>query len=134
MRSDAHIILFDGVCNLCNGLVQFILRYDKKEIFRLGSLQSNSAREILTKYGLDETQMSSVVLVSDGKVFLRSNAVLKIFGMLGYPWRVAKLFSIIPAQLRDSVYHLIARKRYSWFGKRDQCMVPLPKYSNRFID
>ena len=130
-RADS-IVFFDGVCNLCNGAVQFILKRDKKEIFKFSALQSNFANNTLPSEEVNS--LSSIILMHHGKLLRESDAVIAIAGELGYPWKILKITVIIPKFIRDKVYQLIAKNRYKMFGKQDQCMIPTPELINRFID
>lgn len=128
------ILLFDGVCNLCDGAVQFIIKRDKQAVFRFASLQSNIGQEILQKYNLSTNSLDTVVLIKDGKAYTRSSAALHTLKELGGFWSIGFIFIIIPKGLRDVVYDWIARNRYKWFGKQDACMIPTPDLRNRFLD
>jgi predicted DCC family thiol-disulfide oxidoreductase YuxK len=128
-----NILLFDGVCNLCNGAVQFILKRDKKKIFQFASLQSEAGERLLRQYGLSTTAFHSLVLIQDDHVFLKSTAVLKIAKQLGGFCKLWYAFIIIPRFIRDFIYDLVARSRYRIFGKRDRCMIPTADVSDRFI-
>lgn len=142
---EGPIILFDGVCNLCNGAVKWVIRYDRHARFRFASLQSETARRLIAENGPSLQQGSggrgsgmalpdSVVLIADGRVRVKSDAALGIARRLGWPWRAAAAGLIVPRVLRDAVYAWVARHRYRWFGKRDACMVPTPGMRARFLD
>jgi predicted DCC family thiol-disulfide oxidoreductase YuxK len=132
--SESHpIVLFDGVCNLCNGAIDFIIQRDPQRRFRFASLQSRVGRELLTRHGMDPEEMSSLVLVEDGKVYLRSAGALRIAGQLRFPWNLGYVFIAVPTPLRDVVYRWIARNRYRWFGKRDVCRLPTPEERATFL-
>ena len=124
------IIFFDGVCNLCNAAVQFILVRDPTGEFQFASLQSDAARRIMGT----QTAAESIVLVEPAKVYTKSSAALRIARRLRFPWPLLSAFLLIPRPLRDAVYDWIARHRYAWFGKRQMCMVPKQEFRNRFID
>jgi predicted DCC family thiol-disulfide oxidoreductase YuxK len=134
-------ILFDGVCNLCNGFVQFVLARDPCRRFKFGSLQSEAAQKLLARHvhsdigvGLESIPLSSVILLEDdGRIYRESAAVLRVLKGLSGLWPLMYAFVIIPAPIRDRVYRWIARNRYRWFGKRDQCMLPTPEVRDRFI-
>lgn len=128
------LILFDGVCNLCNGFVQFVIARDPRGAFQFGALQSLAARRILDRLDVAQPLPDSLVLIENGAMYTRSAAALRIVRRLTFPWPLASLFLVIPAVLRDAVYDLIAGRRYRWFGRRDQCMVPTPEIRSRFID
>jgi predicted DCC family thiol-disulfide oxidoreductase YuxK len=128
------LVLFDGVCNLCNGAVQWLLARDRRERLSFASLQSQAARRELDAAGVTATLPDSIVLVENGRVFTRSDAVLRIAALLGLPWSLAAVARILPRPLRDTVYAWIARHRYAWFGKREACLVPTPALRRRFLD
>jgi len=129
---DSHpVILFDGVCNLCNASILFIIKRDPKGIFKFASLQSEFSKELI---GNDNRTMTTLLLVEKGQVFRESTAALRIARELKGGWKLLYGLIILPAFIRDSVYRLIARNRYHWFGKKDQCMVPTPELRDRFLD
>lgn len=127
------VVLFDGVCNLCNGAVLFIIRRDPQSRFRFASLQSAVAGRLLAKSGVVAPLPDSFVLIDDDGAHLRSTAALRIGRGLSFPWRLASLLVIVPRPIRDWVYDVVARYRYRWFGTRDVCMVPTPELSARFL-
>ena len=126
------MILFDGVCNLCNGFVQFVIARDPARRFRFASLQSEAGRRSLEAAGAGNSA-ETVVLVEDGRAFTRSTAALRIARCLRFPWPLAFALIVVPRPLRDQVYDWVARNRYRWFGKRDVCMVPTPELRDRFL-
>lgn len=131
---DGHIlVLFDGVCNLCNGAVQFIIRHDPKEKFRFASLQSQFATDQLVKSGISIAGMESIVVIQDGSVYQKSDAALKIASQLSGVWRVLYIFRFIPRVIRDAAYDFIASRRYKIFGRQDSCMIPDPSLRKRFL-
>ena len=127
------ILLFDGVCNLCNGMVQFIIKRDTGGKFKFASLQSVAGQEILKKLGLSVDAFESFVYVKAGKYELKSNAALHVLKDLGGAWKMLYGFKIIPRPVRDFFYDLVAKSRYSIFGKRDSCMVPTSSLAERFL-
>ena len=127
------VILFDGVCNLCNGSVQFVIKRDRQKYFRFASLQSDSAIRVLSEYADFATVPDSIVLIEDHRVWVKSAAILRIARHLRFPWPAAYAFTAIPRPLRDWVYDLVARHRYRWFGRKDYCMVPTPELQDRFL-
>ncbi len=133
MMEDEPIILFDGVCNFCNGAVNFIIRQDKKGVFKFASLQSNKGQELAEKYGLPKTNFDSFILIENGKVYKRSTAGLKLYNKLPWYWKWTQVFWIIPKFLRDAVYDFVAKNRYKWFGKKETCMIPTPEVRSRFL-
>ncbi len=138
MHEDAikqqKIILFDGVCNLCNGSIIFVLKREKKPIFKFASIQSEAGRELLAWCGLSLNYSEAVILIDNGKIYLGSSAALKIGQGLKFPWSsLASLGLIVPKFIRDWIYAQIAQHRYQWFGKRDVCMIPTQKLKARFL-
>ncbi|HJX28865.1 MAG TPA: thiol-disulfide oxidoreductase DCC family protein [Thermoanaerobaculia bacterium] len=126
-------ILFDGVCNLCNGSVQFILRRDPEARFRFASLQSEAGQRLVTEQGLNPEVLSSVILIEDGRVYRESTAALRIARHMAGAWKLLRVFVLIPRPIRDAVYRLIARNRYRWFGKSETCWLPTPELRARFL-
>jgi predicted DCC family thiol-disulfide oxidoreductase YuxK len=127
------VVLFDGVCNLCNGSVRFVVRHDRRGRFRFASLQSEAGQALLRRHGLDPADLFSVVLVDGGRVTTRSDAALDVARGLGGAWRAAGLLRAVPRPVRDRVYDWVARNRYRWFGRRDACMLPSPELRARFL-
>jgi predicted DCC family thiol-disulfide oxidoreductase YuxK len=127
------IILFDGVCNLCNSSVQFVLQHDNKNQFLFASLQSDAAHKLLLQFNYENDEMMSIILIEDDKIYDKSTAALKIGKKLHPPWNFLYSFIIIPKALRDFIYNIIANNRYRWFGKRETCLLYNGKYKNRFI-
>ena len=127
-----NIVLFDGVCNLCNRSVDFIIRHEKSHKLQFASLQSDVGKSIVNKSGLDEIP-DSVMLYVDGKLLIRSDAVLAISTYLKRPYAYGIIFKYVPKILRDSVYNLIAKNRYRWFGKKEKCRVPSADERERFL-
>lgn len=127
------IILFDGVCNFCNSAVNFIIRQDKKRIFRFAPLQSAAGQALLKKHGLSAADLSSFVLIEKGRAYKRTTAALMVANHLPVYWRWTNLFWVIPASIRDIVYNIIARNRYKWFGRKEECMIPTPDLRSRFL-
>lgn len=128
------IILFDGVCNLCNKSIQFIIKRDKKDVFRFASLQSNLGQQFIEKLKIDRSQTDSMILTaSEGAHYVKSTAALRIAKELsGYRWM--GFFLYLPRFLRDGIYDIIAKNRYKWFGKRNECMIPTPELKAKFLD
>lgn len=127
------VILFDGVCNFCDGAVNFVLRQDKKDVFRFAPLQSEAGQQLLQQYGLSKADFDSFVLIDEGKVYKKSDASLRVMNRLPWYWKEVQLFRIVPRFLRDAIYDFIARNRYQWFGKKEQCMIPTPQMRARFL-
>ncbi len=128
------IVLFDGVCNLCNSSVRWIIARDRQEVHRFASLQSEAGRRALREAGAPEALPDSIVLIDQVGVHTRSTAALRIARRLGFPWRLAVVGWVIPRFLRDWLYDFIARNRYAWFGRRESCMLPTPDLRRRFLD
>jgi predicted DCC family thiol-disulfide oxidoreductase YuxK len=124
------VVLFDGVCNLCNGAVRFIIARDPAACFRFASLQSGVGRRLLKDDGPPET----IVLLEEGKMYSKSTAALRIARGLRLPWPLLYAFIVVPRPLRDFVYDWVARHRYRWFGKLDTCLLPTPALRNRFLE
>lgn len=128
------ILFFDGVCNLCNGLVQFIIRHDKKKVFLFASLQSEIGRQAKEQVTtLQKSTPGSVILFYKGTWHTHSSAALYVFKLLGWPWTLLFIGIVIPRFLRDGVYNFISRNRYKWFGKQNECMIPAPGIMDRFL-
>ena len=128
------IILFDGVCNFCNGMVNFIIRHDKKNIFQFATLQSGSGQELLERYNIDWKLNDSFIVIENGKAYQKSNAALKLYDKLPWYWKWSQIFWIVPKFIRDAVYNFIAKNRYRWFGKKESCIVPTPEIRARFLN
>ena len=128
-----RIVLFDGICNLCNGFVQFIIKRDPHARFAFGALQSDEAKELLANTIVRPEELKTVVYLRNEKVLVRSTAALTIFKDLGGAWVLLYALVIVPANLRDLVYRWISRNRYRWFGQKDSCMIPTPELRARFL-
>jgi predicted DCC family thiol-disulfide oxidoreductase YuxK len=128
------LILFDGVCNLCNGFVQFVIAHDRRGRFQFAALQSTAGQRTLAEHGATPPLPDSVVLLEDGRLFTRSTAALRIARHLTFPWSLAGLLVMVPRPIRDWIYDCVARRRYQWFGRRDRCMIPTPALRSRFIE
>lgn len=127
------LVLFDGVCNLCQGSVQFILKRDPRGRFRFASLQSDEGSRRLAEHGLPSESLTTLVLLEEGKAYLRSTAALRIARHLSGAWPLAAVFLLVPRPLRDRIYDFIARNRYRWFGKTEACLLPRPEWRERFL-
>lgn len=132
--SHAAVVVFDGVCVLCNGWVHFLLRHDRRNCFRFAAMQSPAGRALLAGHGLDPDDPVSFLLVDEVRAWTDTEAIVRVVSGLGGPWRVARLALVLPRPLRDGLYRLIARNRYRWFGQRKACLVPAPEHRARFID
>ncbi|WP_394774660.1 thiol-disulfide oxidoreductase DCC family protein [Flavobacterium sp.] len=128
------IILFDGVCNLCDGAVQFIIKHDKKDIFRFVALQSELGNEICNYIGVDQTKIDSIILYNPGVAYYyKSSAVIEIGEDLGGIYNLIVFFKIFPEKFRNYIYEYVARNRYKWFGKKESCMIPTPELNAKFL-
>lgn len=135
LPENKKIILFDGVCNLCDGAVQFIIKHDKKDVFRYASLQSEIGKKLVAERGMDPEEIDSIMLIEPGVAYYRkSTAALEIARDLSGGYSLLKNFLIIPEIMRDGVYDFIANNRYRWFGKKEQCMIPTPELKAKFLD
>jgi len=128
------VVLFDGVCNLCDRSVQFILDRDPAGVFRFASLQSDTGRALMEAHQLDPDALSSIVVVDGDRAYMRSDAALRIARDLSAPWNALPAFRFVPRFLRDAAYELVARNRYQWFGTRESCRLPTPDVAARFLD
>ncbi len=133
VNSKEPILLFDGVCNLCNAAVQWVLKRDRSNVFRFAALQSETGRTLLQRAGLSADNFDTVVLVEDDRVFTRSDAALEVARRLGGWWPALAVFKLVPRFIRDGVYNWVARHRYRWFGRREACMLPRPEWKERFL-
>ena len=127
------VILFDGVCNLCNAWVRFVVRHDPAGIFRFAAQQSPVGRAIIKERTRGSQLLSSVILITDNKVYTESTAILEISARLASPWSWLAILRVIPPWLRDICYRFVVRHRYQWFGKTETCQVPPPNIRSRFI-
>lgn len=128
------VIVFDGVCNLCNTLVDFVLRRDRRKAFLFASNQSEEGRDLLARHGADPSDVTTLYLIEDGRAFARSTAALRVARRLKFPWNLAYGLIVVPRPVRDWAYRLIARNRYRLFGKSEICRLPTPEERERFLD
>ncbi|WP_243641725.1 thiol-disulfide oxidoreductase DCC family protein [Maribacter algicola] len=134
MKATKKIILFDGVCNVCNSFVQFVIKRDHNDVFQFTSLQSDIGIRLLNERNIESQTMDSVVLIDPGVAFyIKSDAALEVGKSLKGYHTVSKILYLIPSKIRDIVYDLIARNRYTWFGKKNECMVPTPEIKSKFL-
>ena len=131
---DHPVVLFDGVCNFCDATVNFLIARDLGKTLRFCPLQSERGRVLLAAHGLSAMELDTVVLIEDGKAWVRTTGLLRALRRLGAPWALAGVFLAIPAPLRDAAYRLFARNRYRLFGRKDACMMPTPDVRDRFLD
>ncbi|MDX1761488.1 MAG: thiol-disulfide oxidoreductase DCC family protein [Christiangramia sp.] len=135
LPENKKIILFDGVCNLCDGAIQFIIKHDKKDVFRYASLQSDLGKQLVSERGLNPEEIDSIMLIEPGVAYYRkSTAALEISRDLSGGYSLLKNFLFIPEVMRDAIYDFIANNRYKWFGKKEQCMIPTPELKAKFLD
>jgi predicted DCC family thiol-disulfide oxidoreductase YuxK len=127
------IILFDGICNLCQASVQFIIKRDPKAHFRFASLQSEAGQKLLTKYSISK-DINSFVFIAGEKYYTKSSAALMVCKYLQGFWKLLYVFMFVPRPIRDRIYHFIAENRYKWFGKRESCLIPTSDLRKRFLE
>lgn len=133
IRVVSAIVLFDGVCNFCNGSVNFVIERDAENYFKFAPLQSETGQQLLEKFGIDKTETDSVILIENERAFTHSTAALKIAGRLPGIWSWLYAFIVVPKPVRDFFYKLFAKNRYRLFGKQDACMMPTPEIRERFL-
>ena len=135
MKINKKIILFDGVCNLCNRSIQFIIKHDSEDLFRYTPLQSETGKRLISERKIDTSKIDSIILIEPGVAYYtKSNAALRIGGDLKGYRSISGLLNLIPSVLRDIVYDFVTKNRYKWYGKQDQCMVPTPEILAKFLD
>lgn len=135
LPENKKIILFDGVCNLCNNSVNYIIERDKNDVFRFASLQSEIGKKLVSERGLDTNKLESVILIDPGIAYYqKSAAALEIAGLLSGGISYLKYFSFLPEGIRDSIYDLVAGNRYKWFGKKDACLLPATHLQAKFLE
>ncbi|WKZ70995.1 MAG: thiol-disulfide oxidoreductase DCC family protein [Melioribacteraceae bacterium] len=132
MKKSGQIILFDGVCNFCNGSVNFLIKRDPNGIFKFAPLQSEIGQQLITKNNITG-EIDSIILVKENIVYIKSDALIEIIKELKWYWRMFSVVKILPRKFRDLLYDLIANNRYKWFGKMDSCMIPDENVKSRFI-
>ena len=128
------LILFDGVCNLCNTSVLQVIKNDKNNLFIFAPLQSNLGEEIRNKFEIDISKVDSIILIDNEYHYIKSTAALKITKHFGGLWKLLQVFWIFPEGFRNFFYDIIARNRYAWFGKKEQCMIPTPELKSKFLE
>jgi predicted DCC family thiol-disulfide oxidoreductase YuxK len=131
---DHPVVLFDGVCALCDGAVQFVIDRDAEGQFRFATLQSETGQRLAREHNVDTAQTDSLVVIDGGRAHVMSDAALRIAGGLPRPWSWARWLRVVPRPLRDAVYRTVARNRYQWFGRRSECRIPTPELRARFLD
>lgn len=128
------IIVFDAHCLLCSRWVKFLLQFDRKGVFRFASIQGTAGQALLAREGLRVDGLQTLLLVDGDRSWQHTGAILRVLHALGWPWRLAWLLWVVPAPVRDAAYRLVARNRYSWFGRSETCLVPPADHSRRFLD
>jgi predicted DCC family thiol-disulfide oxidoreductase YuxK len=135
LDNNKKLILFDGVCNLCNQSVQYVIKHDKKDMFRFAALQSEIGQSIIKNENIDTSIIDSILLYTNNNgIKIKSTAALLIAKDLGFPNNLMSVFLIIPTFMRNWVYNYIAKNRYTWYGKREACMIPTPELRAKFMD
>lgn len=134
MSSSSPVLLFDGVCNLCSSSVQFVLKRNKRENIQFASLQSEFGKNALTNSQLPPDYTSSLVLLENGRTYIKSDAALRLSKYLNGLWKLGYTLLIVPRFIRNPIYNWIATNRYEWFGKKEVCWIPEPKWKKRFLD
>ena len=132
LQQKHKIILFDGVCNLCNASVNFVIKRDKKDVFRFAALQSELGKELASKFKIASTELDSIVLIDIDKCYTKSTAALHIAKNLSAAYPLLFALMLVPAFIRNWVYDIVARNRYAWYGKKESCMVPSPAVKKSF--
>ncbi|WP_298238014.1 thiol-disulfide oxidoreductase DCC family protein [uncultured Algibacter sp.] len=132
---DKQLILFDGVCNLCNSSVQYVIKHDKSNKFMFAPLQGTTGKNIVEHYNIDTSKIDSIILYTPEKgIVYKSKAALKVASKLSFPTNLLGVFLIIPAFIRNWVYDFIAKNRYKWYGKKEACMIPTPELKSKFLE
>ncbi|PQJ73073.1 thiol-disulfide oxidoreductase DCC family protein [Polaribacter butkevichii] len=135
LPKNKKIILFDGVCNLCNDAVLKVIKYDTKNVFLFTALQSENGKKIIKQLGIDISKIDSIILYEPGVSYdIKSTAALKIMNAFGGIWTLSQIFIVLPEGFRNYVYDYIAKNRYKWFGKKESCMIPTPELKAKFLD
>lgn len=134
LPKDKQLILFDGVCNLCNSSIVYVIKHDKHDRFRFAPLQSKTGKAVINKFNINTTKTDSILLYSeDFGLKTKSSAALAIASKLGFPRNIISIFSIVPAFIRNWAYDFIAKNRYKWYGKKESCMIPTPELKQKFL-
>ncbi len=134
ISSEKSLLLFDGVCNLCNGFVQFVIEQDPQAKFRFASLQSETGQRILEEMNMPATDLKTVILRKNGRIYTHSDVALEVAKELGGIWSLVYVGKILPKALRDKIYDWVAANRYRWFGKQESCWLPSPELQERFVE
>ncbi|MDX1462241.1 MAG: thiol-disulfide oxidoreductase DCC family protein [Marinirhabdus sp.] len=133
MEKQHKIILFDGVCNLCNSSVTFVIKRDTNDLFRFAALQEEPGKSLIAEHGIDTTTTDSIILIENNKAYTKSTAALHIARHLGGMYPLLYGFMIVPRFIRNWVYDFVAKNRYKWYGKKESCMIPTPELRSKFL-
>ncbi|MDO5655682.1 MAG: DCC1-like thiol-disulfide oxidoreductase family protein [Flavobacteriaceae bacterium] len=133
-KIENNLVLFDGVCNLCNATIQRLIRWDKKKVLKFSSLQSEIGQTILREHALNLQEFNTFLYLRNGRLFTRSDAALEVLNDLGGIGKLAQIFYVIPRFVRNGVYDFVSRNRYKWFGKQENCMIPTREMKERFLN
>jgi len=134
LPKNKKIILFDGVCNLCNSSINYVIDHDKKDVFRFISLQSDLGKNIQDYLGIENTSLDTIILyIPNEAYYIKSTAALGIIKEFSGVWKLTQIFSIIPTSIRDIVYNFIAKNRYKWYGKQESCRIPTVELKSKFL-
>lgn len=128
------VVLFDGVCNLCQASVQTLIKLDKKKSLKFASLQSNFGQELLSDLNIEQDNFKTFIYLSNKQIYTRSTAAIQVFSDFGGAWQLVRIFYMVPKFIRNAVYDFVSSNRYKWFGKKDACWVPTPELKARFLD
>ena len=135
LQKHKQLIIFDGVCNLCNSSINYVIKHDKHNEFMFAPLQSNVGKEIIKKFNLNTSKTDSILLYSEASgLKIKSSAAMAVASKLGFPRNLLSVFYIIPPFIRNWVYDYVAKNRYKWYGKKDQCMIPTPELQEKFLN
>jgi len=130
-----QLILFDGICNLCNSSINYVIKHDKNNAFMFAPLQSEAGKDIINHFNLDTSKTDSILLYSEEKgLKIKSSAALAIASKLGFPRNLLVVFYVVPTFIRNWVYNYVAKNRYKWYGKKDACMIPTPELKAKFLE
>ncbi|MBY6037266.1 thiol-disulfide oxidoreductase DCC family protein [Fictibacillus nanhaiensis] len=133
-NDNGPVLLFDGVCNLCDNSVQFILKHEKNDELRFSAIQSEAGQKLLSDYNIDSEKTDSVIFIHNGQVYAESDAVLHVSSFLKFPFNLGKILLVFPKSWRNFFYKQVAENRYKWFGKKESCMMPTPDVRKRFLE
>ena len=132
-KDQNSVIIFDGVCNLCNSSVTFVIKRDKSYKFKFAPLQSETAKNLISKLNLSTDKIDSIILIENHKYYIKSTAAIRICKELGALWSLMYILILVPKPVRDYIYDIVAKKRYKWFGKKEHCMIPTKELESRFL-